>query len=97
MRWSKTVPYVGYTGTKAMFSLAKKFLGHVLPGVIRPIHILWNQMIGFVFIVLAVVFGARLVRGHEPVSLELAGGVFVLLIAWFGVSSFWKARKISKS
>ncbi len=97
MRWSKTVPYVGYTGTKAMFSLAKKFLGHVLPGVIRPIHILWNQMIGFVFIVLAVVFGARLVRGHEPVGLELVGGVFVLLIAWFGVSSFWKARKISKS
>ena len=36
-----------------MFSMAKKFLGHVMPGVIRPIHILWNQVIGFFFIVLA--------------------------------------------
>ncbi len=80
-----------------MFSKAKKFVDHVMPGVIRPIHILWNQMIGFVFIVLAVVFGYRVVRGKEPVGLQLVGAVFVLLIAWFGISSFWKARRISKS
>jgi hypothetical protein len=80
-----------------MFALAKKFLGHVMPGVIRPIHILWNQVIGFIFIVLAVVFGYRVVRGGEPAGLQLVGGLFVLLIAWLGVSSFWKARKISKS
>ncbi len=80
-----------------MFSMAKKFLSHVIPGVIRPIHILWNQAIGFVFIVLATVFGFRIVRGKEPIGLQIVGGIFVLLIAWFGVSSFWKARKISKS
>ena len=80
-----------------MFSMAKKFLGHVVPVVIRPIHILWNQVIGFVFIVLAVVFGFRIVRGKEPLSLQIVGTLFVLLIAWFGISSFWKARKISKS
>ena len=80
-----------------MLALAKKFLGHVLPGVIRPIHILWNQMIGFVFIVLAVVFGYRVIRAKEPIGLQLVGAAFVVLIAWFGVSSFWKARKISKS
>jgi len=80
-----------------MFSLAKKFLGHVIPGIIRPIHILWNQVIGFIFLVLAVVFGFRLVRGKEPAGLEVVGTLFVLLIAWFGISSFWKARKISKS
>jgi hypothetical protein len=80
-----------------MFSMAKKFLGHVVPEVIRPIHILWNQVIGFVFIVLAVVFGFRIVRGKEPLSLQIVGTLFVLLIAWFGISSFWKARKISKS
>ena len=80
-----------------MFSTAKKFLAHVIPGVVRPIHILWNQVIGFFFIVLAVVFGFRLVRGHEPPGMQLAGGLFVALIAWYGISSFWKARKISKS
>lgn len=37
-----------------MLSTAKRFLGHVVPGVIRPIHILWNQVIGFFFLVLAV-------------------------------------------
>jgi hypothetical protein len=80
-----------------MFSMVKKFLGHVIPGVVRPIHILWNQMIGFVFIVLAVVFGFRIIRGKEPGGMQLVGTLFVVLIAWFGISSFLKARKISKS
>jgi hypothetical protein len=80
-----------------MFSMAKKFIGHVVPGVIRPIHILWNQVIGFIFIVLAVVFGFRVFRGNEPPGLQIVGALFVILIAWFGISSFWKARKISKS
>ena len=69
----------------------------MLPGVIRPIHILWNQVIGFVFLVLAALFGYRVIRGKEPPGLQLVGGAFVLLIAWYGISSFLKARKISKS
>ncbi len=83
-----------------MFALAKKFLGHVLPGVIRPIHILWNQVIGFVFLVLAVLPVRSIVHdwdqdGNGPrLALEIT---FTLLMGWFGVSSFWKARKISKS
>jgi hypothetical protein len=80
-----------------MFAVAKKFVQHVIPGVIRPIHIVWNQAIGFVFIVLAIVFGFRVVRGKEPLGMQVVAGLFVLLIAWFGISSFWKARKISKS
>jgi small neutral amino acid transporter SnatA (MarC family) len=79
-----------------MLSTAKKFLAYVLPGIIRPLHILWNQAIGFVFIVLAAVFGFRVVRGNESTGLRIVGGVFVLLIGWYGVSSFWRARKISK-
>jgi hypothetical protein len=80
-----------------MLSVAKKFFEHVIPGVVRPIHIVWNQAIGFVFIVLAIVFGFRVVRGKEPIGIQVVAGLFVLLIAWFGISSFWKARKISKS
>jgi hypothetical protein len=80
-----------------MLALAKKFLGHVVPGVIRPIHILWNQVIGFFFIVLAAIFGFRIIRGTEPPAMQLVGGAFVALMAWYGISSFWKARKISKS
>ena len=80
-----------------MLSLAKKFLGHVVPGVVRPIQILWNQVFGFFFVVLAVIFGFGIVIGHEPPAMQLVGGAFVALMAWYGVSSFWKARKISKS
>jgi hypothetical protein len=54
-------------------------------------------VIGFIFIVLAVVFGFRVFRGSEPPGLQLAGALFALLMGWLGVSSFWKARKISKS
>lgn len=80
-----------------MFALVKSFFSHVMPSIIRPIHILWNQVIGFVFIVLAVVFGFRVIRGKESFGLQVVGAAFVLLIGWYGVSSFWKARKISKS
>jgi hypothetical protein len=80
-----------------MFAVAKKFFEHVIPSIARPIHIVWNQAIGFVFIVLAIVFGFRVVRGKEPLGIQVVAGLFVLLIAWFGISSFWKARKISKS
>ncbi len=80
-----------------MFAVAKKFFEHVIPAIVRPVHIVWNQAIGFVFIVLALVFGFRVVRGKEPLGIQVVAGLFVLLIAWFGISSFWKARKISKS
>lgn len=80
-----------------MFSLVKSFFSHVMPSIVRPIHILWNQVIGFVFIVLAVVFGYRVLRGNESFGLQIVGAAFVILIGWYGISSFWKARKISKS
>jgi len=83
-----------------MFALAKKFFGHVIPGVIRPIHILWNQVIGFFFIVLALLPVPSAVRnwGREGSIPRLALTIpFVVLMGWFGISSFWKARKISKT
>jgi hypothetical protein len=82
-----------------MFSLVKRFLGHVMPSIIRPIHILWNQVIGFLFIVLALFGVSSAVR-----SFQKGNGVgLAFAIAWvvpmvgFGISSFWRARKISKS
>jgi hypothetical protein len=82
-----------------MFALAKKFLGHVIPGVIRPIHILWNQVIGFFFIVLAALPVNYIIKdwrkGIAPrLALEIP---FALLMAGFGIHSFMRARKISKS
>ena len=89
-----------YTDTIRMFSKAKRLIAYVLPGVIRPLHILWNQVIGFVFLVLAALPVPSAVRsfGKEGSVARLALTIpFVVLMAWFGISSFWKARKISKS
>lgn len=83
-----------------MFSLVKSFLGHVMPSIIRPLHVLWNQVIGFLFIVLALLPMHSILRDFEKdgtgprLALEIC---FAALMGWFGIVSFWKARKISKS
>ncbi len=83
-----------------MFSMAKKFIGHVMPGVIRPIHILWNQVIGFFFIVLAILPLSYILKdwskpGSGPrLVMEI---LFTVVMAGFAIHSFLKARKISKS
>jgi hypothetical protein len=83
-----------------MFSKAKKLMGYVLPGVIRPIHILWNQVIGFFFLVLAVLPARSIMRdwdaadGGPRLALEIP---FAVLMGGFGIHSFLRARKISKS
>jgi hypothetical protein len=83
-----------------MFSMAKKFLGHVVPGVVRPIHILWNQVIGFFFIVLALLPIHSIIRDWNRddsgprLALEIP---FAVMMAGFGIHSFLRARKISKS
>ena len=82
-----------------MFATARKFLDHVLPGVIRPIHILWNQVIGFFFLVIGAIPIPSAIRsfrnGNFP-HLALSA-VFIVIMFSFGVSSFLSARKISKS
>jgi hypothetical protein len=82
-----------------MFSLAKRFLGHVMPSIIRPIHILWNQVIGFLFIVLALYGVSSAVRSFQKGNgMGLAVAIaWVVPMAGFGIASFWRARKISKS
>jgi hypothetical protein len=84
--------------------LVNRFLGHVLPGIIRPMHALWNEVIGFVFIVFAVIFApaawrsVRQLDGNTESVLRAVGSVgFALLMAYFGITSFLKARKISRS
>ena len=84
--------------------MAKSFLQHVVPGVIRPIHALWNEVIGFLFIVLAIVATPSTFRkvrmiNDDPRTLFFAviSVGFVLLMAFFGITSFLKARRISRS
>ncbi len=83
-----------------MFSLSRKLLQHVLPGIVRPIHILWNQVIGFFFVVLAIVPVPSAIRSYrDPNGLPrlIMSVLFIGIMAIFGISSFLRARKIARS
>jgi hypothetical protein len=85
-------------------STVGRFMEHVVPGVVRPMRVLWHEIIGFLFIVLAVIFGSSAIRNYrllqtEEISiLRLAVSFFLpVLMAYFGITSFLRARKISRS
>lgn len=87
----------------SMFKLAQTFYQSVMPGVIKPLHVLWNEVIGFLFVMLAVLTvptGWRYFRAldDDPKNFfRLAlTAVFVLTMAGFGISSFLKARRIRR-
>lgn len=65
----------------------------------RVLHVLWLEVAGLLFLVLAVVGGGAAVREYHRHTMGtgstgkmlLAAG-FALLFAYFGVSSFWRSR-----
>lgn len=68
---------------------------------------LFNEVMGMLFLALAVflIFGAQgLIHTYRQLDERpdsfwqlLALGVMILMLGWFGVSSFLRARKISRS
>lgn len=84
--------------------MVKKFLQAFLPGIIKPLHSLWNEILGFMFIAIAVLLIRALWRGYQEIDLGLAhlikfvlGVFFFLVMLGFGLHAFWRARRISKS
>jgi len=87
----------------------QQFVKHVVPAVTKPARTLWNEFIGFVFLCFGVIFGFKTGRlaidyvrpGPEDGIGELIrlaiAGFCTLVMVWFGVTSFWRARKISRS
>jgi ABC-type Na+ efflux pump permease subunit len=89
---------------KAAGGTFQRFLGHVVPGVIRPLRALWNQLIGFLFLVLAAsavpsaVHNIRQFQGDFE-SLMRVGIAFIFMAAmlYFGITSLLRARRITRS
>ena len=80
------------------------FARHVLPAAIRPARTLWNEMIGFLFCVFAVGAVYYCVRAFldakgDPGNIirVVLSGIFGIIMAYYGISSFVKARRISRS
>lgn len=87
-----------------MMEMVRKFAGHVLPGIVKPLRVLWNEIIGFMFLVLGVIFGISAWRKYKEFNGDFASllllvmaTIFVLLMIGYGVSSFLRARRIGKS
>ncbi len=85
------------------------FLKHIVPAIVKPLHALWNEVIGFLFLSFATIFGFRTVTYVRQLQHStdanatgallrvVMAGFCALLLGWYGVSSFLRARKISRS
>jgi hypothetical protein len=85
------------------------FVKHVVPAVVKPAQVLWNQFVGFLFLCFGVIFAfktARLAMQYGKVPpidgmgefwrLVIAAGCTAIMIG-FCAASFLRARRISRS
>ena len=87
-----------------MFKLGRKFLSHVLPGIMRPMRILWNEMIAFVFICFAIPAAPKVYSSWKDFDGEpehlfrlVLSTFFLITMLSFSVFSFMRAKKISRT
>ena len=87
-----------------MGALISKFLSHVIPGIVRPLHALWNEVFGFLFLVFAALCAYYVFKGVQAFAGDVEGlvhivfpALFGVVMAYFGISSFLRARRISRS
>jgi|SRR5215467_1724121 len=66
----------------------------------RVLGILWLEVTGFVFLSLSAIGGLAFAREYAKYQAGKTGSgrvvlaiAFTLTFAWFGVSSFWRARR----
>jgi hypothetical protein len=93
---------VARNATKDWIPAAKnsgRFVKHVVPAAVKPLHSLWHEVLAFVFLCAAVLAGFRMWQDRAdmtPVKFVMMG-IFVLVTLGYGISSFLKARRISRS
>jgi hypothetical protein len=84
---------------RAFYRGGSSFLGSVG----HVIHALWLEVTGFLFLVLAVIGAGATIReyhrylvGTAPRNRVVLAAIFTLLFVYFGIESFWRARRKSK-
>ena len=78
---------------------AGKFVKHVLPAAVKPVHSLWHEILGFIFLLFASIATWKVARHAAtlgPVQMAILV-LFIVVMTVYGVSSFLKARRISRS
>ena len=101
---TSNIRYHGYVAKRSIVAHGADLIRHVVPQVIRPIRSLWHEVIGFLFLSLAFLGGvsgfrtARKFDGSPELLFKLIlTACFVLIMGGYGISSFLRARKISRS
>ena len=84
-----------------MLDVAKKFVDSVVPAVIKPLRVLWNEIIAFVFFVLAAVTLPSAWRSYknfngdfENLGRLVMTAIFGLVMLAYGLHSLFRARKL---
>jgi phosphoglycerol transferase MdoB-like AlkP superfamily enzyme len=75
------------------------FVKHVVPAAVKPLHSLWHEILGFIFLVFAGLAAWKVWRNPvtlAPMQLALVV-VFIVVMAAYGISSIRKSRRISRS
>jgi threonine/homoserine/homoserine lactone efflux protein len=86
-----------------MTGMIRSFFAHVLPQVMRPLRILWNEMIGLLFLVISVPFIWSAVKSFRKIDQggdnlwgALLSVAFGAVMLFCGIHSFMRARRISR-
>ncbi len=86
-----------------MLSRGRQLAFHVLPAVIKPLRVVWNQIIGFLFLVLGLWTVPSLYRAWrefdgdaESIVHTVLPAFFSIVMLYFAFSSFRRARKASR-
>ncbi|HEY6989170.1 MAG TPA: hypothetical protein VH369_12335 [Bryobacteraceae bacterium] len=81
---------------------AKRFAQHVVPEVVRPARVIWNQAIGALFFVLATPALFKAIQLYRTLDTDPHGSfrlavalIFVAVMVFFGINSFLRARRIA--
>ncbi|MBM3736764.1 MAG: hypothetical protein FJW39_13360 [Acidobacteria bacterium] len=87
-----------------MLGTARKFVSSVVPAIVKPLRVLWNEIIGFFFIVLALLAIPSAYRSMSTFNGDIVGlgrivltAIFGLVMLAYGVYSFRRARRINKT
>ena len=79
-----------------------EFRRHIVPAVIKPLRVVWNQSIAFLFLALTVIGSFMVYKEYhrrEDLDAVLAlvlGGLFVGMMGFYAITSLLKARRISR-
>lgn len=91
------------TARGVKLSHAQKFAQHVVPEVVRPARIIWNQAIGGVFLLFALLFFGNSFRYFDSKTAVIHNAVGLgfslflgIVMSFFGITSFLKARRIAR-